>query len=153
MPYTIDYDDKDARKHVDRVGALLVDLRPFWPRLVPVFISWMRYQFETEGSFASGGWARLSPNYAAWKAVMYPGKGILIAEGDLRRAASDPKRSVTPTTMTLTIEDPKLQYHETGTSNMPARPLLFGDPLPRAAVDDLDQAAESFIDDWLRRIP
>lgn len=154
MPIRVDYDDDDAMKHVERVAALLVDLRPFWPKVVPVFIGWMRQQFETEGAYAWGSpWTPLSPAYAAWKAIAYPGKSILIAEGDLRQAASRPRRRATATTLTLTIDDPKLQYHETGTERMPARPLLFGDPLPHAAAADLDKAAEEFIDDWLRRIP
>jgi hypothetical protein len=154
VPLSVEYDDADARKYLDRVAAMLVDLRPFFPKIVPVFISWMRYQFESEGAYAWGHpWAPLSPGYAAWKAVHYPARGILYAEGDLRMAASQPKRTVTPRTLTLTINDPKLQYHETGTPNMPARPLLFGDPLPGAARADLEQAAEEFIDDWMGRIP
>ena len=126
---------------------------PFWPSVVPVFIQWMKQQFETEGEFGGHKWARLSPSYAAWKAVHYPTRGILYAEGDLRQAASRPTRRVTPSTLTMTISDPKIQYHEKGTPHMPARPLLFGDPLPSSAAADLDRAAGDFLDLWLGRIP
>lgn len=153
VPFTIDYDDEDAQKHIRRVAALLIDLRPFWPKVVPIFIGWMRAQFETEGEFAGNHWAPLSPAYAAYKAIRFPGKGILIAHGDLRKAASNPRRNASRQSLTLTIVDPKIQYHQEGTDRMPARPLLFGDPLPLVAAAQLDTAASEFIDDWLRRIP
>ena len=151
--FHIEVDDDAALRDLNRIAAFLLDLRPFWPKVVPVFIAWMRAQFETEGAFAWGQpWAPLSPSYAAWKAIAHPGKGILIAEGDLRRAASNPIRRATPSSLTLTIDDPKLQHHETGTANMPARPLLFGDPLPIAASAMLDHAVESYVDDLVRRV-
>jgi hypothetical protein len=70
----------------------------------------------------------------------YPGKGILVATGDMKRAASAPRACVTPTSLTLTIDDPKLQYHQDGTDRMPARPLVFGDPLPPEARAELDRS-------------
>lgn len=150
--WKIEIDAADADRDLLRVAALLTDMRPFWPKVVPLFTAWMSRQFESEGAYGGMPWAKLSPAYAAWKSVHYPGKGILVAEGDLRRASANPTRSAGPLTLELTIKDEKIAYHEEGTPRMPARPLLFGDPLPAAARADLDAAAEDFLSDFLRRL-
>lgn len=134
-----------------RLAVMMSDFRPWWPLLVPLFIDWMRRQFETEGEFGGHAWAPLSPNYAAYKAVVYPGKGILIAEGDLRRAASSPSRLMTPTELILTIEDPKVVFHQEGTPFMPARPLLWGEIDPPPVIEELALFADRVADDMLRR--
>ncbi len=144
-------DDAAARRQLKLFETLLSDLRPFWPLVVTLQRDWWRRQFNTEGRFAGDGWAPLSPAYAILKARRFPGKPILQATGTMRRAADNPERSVTPHTLTLTIDDPKLQYHQEGTPNMPARPLVFGDPLPGLAQVELEQAAESYVNEmWAR---
>jgi hypothetical protein len=63
--------------------------------------------------------------YAAEKARTHPGRTILIREGNLRRAASEPRREATPRTLTLWIDDENVAgYHQDGTDRMPARPLI-----------------------------
>lgn len=138
-------DDADARRRLKLFETLLSDLRPFWPLVVTLQRKWWKYQFDSEGRFAGPGWTPLSPVYALQKARRYPGRGILHASGDMRRAADSPERSVTPYTLTLTIDDPKLQYHQEGTPNMPARPLVFGDPIPAVAAIELEEAAERYV--------
>lgn len=133
-----------------RYVSFMLDLRPFWPRVVPAFIRWMRMQFESEGSYGGSPWAPLSPEYLAWKMVHYPGKSILQAEGDLRQAASRPEREARPLDLVLTIVDPKIEYHQEGTDNMPARPLIF-EHLPPDAVLELEDLAEEYADDMARR--
>lgn len=155
----LDLDSDDVRRRLQWVSAQLLDLRPFWPKVVSLAIDWWRQQFETEGAFAGSPWAPLSPAYAAWKAVHYPGRGILVAERDLRQAASLPEREATPTALTLTIpwarlkgEDVELRWHQEGTTQgMPPRPLIFGDPLPPAAALDLDRAMDEYLDDLIAR--
>jgi hypothetical protein len=134
-----------------RFGALMANLMPFWPKLVPLFISWMREQFETEGAFAGDPWEQLSEPYATQKARLNPGKGILVASGDLRGAASRPERFPTPRTLTLRVNEagyehhgPILEYLQKGTTNMPARPLLF-ETLPLPAQAELQVAAEEYV--------
>lgn len=128
----------------------LRDLRALWPRLVPVAIGWLRLQFESEGAWGGRQWAPLSPAYAVEKARRYPGRSILIAEGELRRSASYPRRQVTPTTMTLTISDPKAGFHQAGTNRMPARPLVPA-TLPLLAQREVDDVAEDYVRDLVRR--
>jgi hypothetical protein len=147
----------EAERKLTRLAALLLDLRPFWPRVVPLFVGWMREQFRTEGRFFSTPWPPLSPAYAARKLRLYPSKGILVAEGDLRRGASLPERRATPRTLTLTITWPKEgerldpQWHQLGTRHMPARPLL-SDILPTEAMQELRQAQEEYVEDMIRRV-
>jgi hypothetical protein len=155
---TVEPDPDDDERGLQRLGALLLDLRPFWPKVVPIFVGWMRRQFETEGAWAGHPWAPLSPAYAARKARMYgPGKGILVAEGDLRKAASFPIRHATPTSLTLEIdwarykgEDVRLSWHQHGTERMPARPLLF-DFVPPEGKMELDEAADEYAEEMIRR--
>lgn len=140
--------DLDLRGLIENERALkaiavgLRDLRGLWPRIVPLFIGFERQQFETEGAAGGSPWAPLSAAYAAEKARTHPGRSILIRGGALRGAASRPSRQVTPTTMTLTIDDEKAPYHQTGTTRMPARPLVPGtmpatfDAAVRVAMDD-----------------
>jgi hypothetical protein len=150
---SVHVDDSDARRRIDRLALFLTDLRAFWPMLVPVATGWWRQQFESEGGFAGQPWASLSPSYAAWKSAHYPGKPILQATGAMRQAASRPERFTSPISLTLTITDPKIAYHEEGTGRMPARPLVFGDPvLPVAAQEELQAVADAYIHDLLGRI-
>lgn len=143
--------DDEARRRLAQFELFLEDLRPFWPLLVPVFIGWMRDQFSSEGGWGGQQWAPLSPAYAVEKARTHPGRSILIREGDLRRAASEPRREATPRTLTLWIDDPKVDYHQEGTERMPARPLI-PEPLPAAAVRDVDRAAEEYVSTLIRRL-
>jgi hypothetical protein len=140
------------------------DLRPWlWPTIIPLFIGWMREQFATEGEFGGARWEPLSEQYRLWKEAHYPNRGILYATGDLRKAASLPKRRATPTMLELTVDDSGyahgrgearavLPYHQDGTDRMPARPLLFGDPLPHEAAEQLHARVEEAADAMLVRI-
>lgn len=134
-----------------RLVASLTDLRLFWPMVVPIFIRWMRDQFESEGDWGGERWAELTPAYAVRKAMLYPGKSILIANGDLRDAASRPTREVSPTRLVLTIEDEKAGYHQEGTDRMVARPII-PDTLPASADAELDEAAQTYVDELTRRL-
>lgn len=131
-------------------AAAMTDLRPFWPLVIPLFIQWMRQQFESEGAWGGDPWAQLDPDYAAYKAERHPGKGILIAEGDLRQAASRPARTVTPRSLTLTIIDPKVEFHQGGTDKMPARPVIPA-ALPAQADRQLTEVANLYVRENLVR--
>lgn len=124
-------------------AATLIDLRPFWPLVVPMFVRWMGDQFSSEGGWGGHTWTPLSAEYAAEKAARYPGRSILIATGALRGAASRPQRTATPSSLTLTITDPKVGYHQDGTPTMPARPVI-PNGLPASADAELEEAAERY---------
>jgi hypothetical protein len=128
----------------------MLDLRPFWPLVVPLFVRWMREQFESEGGWGGDPWAPLTPDYAAWKAEHYPGRSILYATGDMRRAASNPERDATPISLSLTIVDPKIEFHQGGTDKMVARPVIPAE-LPFGADVELTEAANGYVRENLRR--
>lgn len=143
--------DDEVARQLRRFELLISDLRPFWPLVVPLFIGWIRRQFETEGAFFGRRWLPLSPEYALFKHRVRPGKGILVFDGDLRRAASAPKRFATARSLTLVVDDPKAEWHQEGTPRMPARPLIVDGPLPVMAQGELQAAAERYVGDFLGR--
>lgn len=150
--------------------AGLTDLRPFWPLVVPTFIRWMRQQFDSEGDWGGEHWAPLSPDYLARKMQLYPGKPILQATGELRRAASTPRRRATGQFLELIIDDfgphggssPRAvaPYHQFGGGSSeiggeegrPPRRELIPDVLPAEAIADLDVLAEKYVRDLARRV-
>lgn len=139
-----------------RMIALLTDLRSFWPVIVPLWAEWMREQFKTEGEWGGDPWAPLSEAYLARKMKLYPGKGILYATGDLRRAASQPQRIATPESITFVVDDSQkrhggkeprsvIDYHQQGTATMPARPVV-PEFLPLRAQEQVELAAQEWVD-------
>jgi hypothetical protein len=157
--WAVEFEDAELRRDLERVILLLNDLRPFWALVVPVFNSWMKRQFEGEGAFFGDPWEPLTPEYAAWKSIHYPGKSILSAEGDLRRAATSAKRRTTPHTLILEIEPYTKEgetlepsWFEDGTARMSRRPLLGFDVLPGEARGELDALAASYVGEMIRRL-
>lgn len=178
---TLDWDGlTGVEERLAKLVEALIDLRPFWPMVVPLYNRWMKEQFDTEGDFFGDHWQELSPGYAAWKSVHYPTKGLLMAEGDLRKAATTPTRDAQPHMLTLTIEpyekttrvdafnvksrqrsrkrrgtgatiDPA--WFQTGTDRTPARPLLpITGELPALAQGEIGDAAEAYLHDTARRL-
>jgi phage gpG-like protein len=85
-------------------------------------------QFDEQGTAETGGrWAPLSPRYARFKARVRPGRPLLVFDGDLRREMTVPGKGVYEIRnggMTVGTDLPHATYHQNGTPNMPARPLL-----------------------------
>jgi hypothetical protein len=142
---------EDAERQIRFLALGLSDLRSFWPKVVPLFISWMREQFDSQGGFGGQGWAPLAFSTVQRKAALGLRPQILQATGAMKGAASRPSRSVTSRSLTLTIDSPYAGFHQEGTSKMPARPLIFED-LPGPAERDLEEAAEDYVQDLLRRL-
>lgn len=139
-----------------RMLAALSDLRLFWPRLVPVWVGWMRQRFETEGEFGGEPWAPLSATYLAIKQRLYPGKGILYASGQLRQETSRPQRVVTPRTLTFIIPDfgrddgtqMDPDWFQKGNDNTPPRPIIpeqWNVALPSVMQAEVDALAEEWV--------
>lgn len=146
-----------------RMIALITDLRPFWPRLVPLWVQWMRERFATEGEFGGEHWAPLSEGYLARKITLYPGKGILYATGQLRRHTSKPVRTVTPTTLTFTISDfarkgggsMDIDWFQHGTDRMPARPIIpdsWNVRLPTTMQEEVELIAQEYVDSMAAKL-
>lgn len=149
----IDEGGELTQRELEYLARFLLDLRPFWPLVSRAFVGWMSEQFKTEGESWTGGWEPLSEPYATWKASNFPGKGILSMYGDLRRAATSPRRIVTPATLTLEIEpfvhsqtDRTIEpaWFQDGTATMPARPLI-GDHLTLDQEEELQGLGEEYV--------
>jgi hypothetical protein len=142
--------DDDAERRIMRLALMLNDLRSFWPKVVPLFVGWMRRQFDSEGGFGGAPWSPLAFSTVARKAALGLRPNILQATGAMKDAASRPSRIATARSLTLMISDPKLGYHQDGTDRMPARPLIF-ERLPGGARNELEDAAADYVSDLLRR--
>jgi phage gpG-like protein len=85
LQFSIDGEDL-VQVALPAVRKDLSDLREFWTRYVaPKLYRDIQDNFESEGG-SVGGWAPLSPAYAAWKAKKYPGRPILVRSGALKRS-------------------------------------------------------------------
>lgn len=136
-----------VKKGLAALLETLTDLRPFWREVfAPKYFGMVQDLFATGGRsrgaggrFAGGAWAPLSPKYRVWKQRHYPGQPILVREGRLRESVrwggtglgaggifqAERQFVVAGTAI------PYGQFHQTGTSRMPARPFL---PTPDPAV-------------------
>ncbi len=118
------------------------DLRPFFRDVfAPKYFAGVQDLFATEGRkrapsgrFSGGVWPRLSPRYAAWKKVHFPGRKILEREGDLkkslvwsgRRLGAKGIWDAHPDYVRFGTSVPYASYHQTGTATLPQR--AFMDP-------------------------
>lgn len=80
------YGDAQVERTLERFAEHAEDVSPAWEAIASRLTVVERRQFASEGRTGSGGWAPLSPRYAAWKARHYPGQPILVATGALRRS-------------------------------------------------------------------
>lgn len=114
----------------NRVEQYISDFRGIWPDVTTEIYTINAEQFEGEGSAgASGRWAALSPAYARFKVIAFPGQPILQAEGHMVESLTDPEALdaiYRPEQAVLTIgsQDPKARAHHLGLGNLPARPIF-----------------------------
>lgn len=130
----------DIHFHVDTSAAVsrfhamsekAADMTEALSEFVPFFHSTMAAQFGTEGDYLGAPWAQLSDTYATWKNGVAPGAKILELTGAMMRSftSSDAPGSIVeigPDFVTVGSKDPKAGFHQSGTSNMPARPIIAG---------------------------
>lgn len=90
-----------------------------------------RANFVSEGG-ASGGWAPLQPEYAAWKARNYGPLPILVRTGALAESIVGARGvPVEVDSHKMDVRLPEIKYakfHQYGTREMPARPLVMTPP-------------------------
>lgn len=112
--------DRTLARFADNVG----DASPLWDKLADRFVSIERRQFKSEGAYGSGGWAALSPRYAAWKARAYPGKPILEREGNLVESLTRRPLGVEVIEAGFMVLGSGIdygRYHQAGGGNLPQR--------------------------------
>lgn len=103
-------------------------------------------QFDERGSAETGKWSPLSPPYARFKARVRPGRPLLVFDGDLRREMTVPGKGVYEIgngSMTVGTDLPYAKYHQKGTPNMPARPIMG--PARRSDTREFSRILERWI--------
>jgi len=118
------YGDQQIDRTLTTLANHAQDARPAWRAMSRRFTTNNVRQFASEGAYASGGWAPLSPRYKAWKDRHYPGRKILARTGRLRRSLTRRPfgvEEIEPKYMRLGTDVPYAKYHQRGTEKMPRR--------------------------------
>ena len=79
-----------------------------------------------------GGWAPLTPEYAAWKMARFPGAPPMVISGKLFASltgATDSYESMTNTSLTIGTSVEYAKFHQYGTTKMAKRKIVFEPPL------------------------
>ena len=127
MPTRIAFDfygDVQLERTIDRTIDRAEDASPAWEAIANSLVRAERRQFATEGGYASGGRAPLSPAYAAWKARHYPGKPILERTGRLKASLTERPLGVEvirPHSAILGSHVPYGLHHQRGGGRPPPR--------------------------------
>lgn len=133
MDVTIQSDISAALAKLKQFTGITADLTSFWTDVfAPRFLADIQENFDTQGGLV-GGWAPLSPGYAAWKAQRYGAHlGILELSlrlrGSLQWLGSDigPEGifRATPTSLEIGTSVPYGTFHQEG-EGVPQREFLF----------------------------
>ena len=117
---------------IARFADGVADYRPIWSVIEDDFYAEVKAQFQTEGEEGGDKWPELSPEYAGWKEIHYPGQPMLQRSGDLYRSlttSTDPNAVVKEERKTLTLGSrvPYGIFHQSPDprgSNLPRRPVI-----------------------------
>lgn len=98
------------------------DMRPAWERIRSRFIDYEQRWFDSEGD---GDWPPLSKDYGEWKARHFPGRKILVREGDLKESVLKPDIDIMePSYAMFGTADPVAGYHQRGDGRLPRRRVI-----------------------------
>ena len=95
------------------------------------------------GGLPAGVWAPLSPTYAAWKSINFPGAPPMVRTGRLFKSLVDlrgPENSIRSTSATFGTDVDYAKFHQYGTTKMPKRKIVF-QPAGFATKTSEDMAA------------
>jgi phage gpG-like protein len=136
------FGDAQLDRRLERMTGHTEDARPAFEAIRESFLAAERRQFSTQGGYASGGWAPLSPRYAEWKARHYPGQPILRRTDELFRSLTEgPEINVIePQFALFGSAVPYGEFHQHGTARMPMRkPVELPEALRRRWVKILQR--------------
>lgn len=99
-----------------RFASELTDLAPLFEDMADEFGKWEAEAFASGGASSGGAWAPRKDGGAG---------GILIRTGKLMGSLTGPSiRNISARRMELGTAVPYAKYHQSGTSRMPARPVI-----------------------------
>lgn len=147
---------RPAMRRISLYGRKLAAWPMFWEELGRLFAEAEARLFQSEGAIGGGKntpWRPLSVDYAASKSVLFPGKTILVASGELEASLTDPAKAIrlaAPDVMVfgsdVTTPDGRwslAELHYMGTSRMPARNPLISLTRQR-------ELAQGLLAEWIR---
>lgn len=114
----------------NRIEEHISDFRNIWPNVAREFYAIEREQFQSQGAHgASGRWAPLSPAYAKYKAIAFPGQPILRADNLLFESMTSPDAldsifRMDDRELTIGTQREGATAHQRGRGRMPARPII-----------------------------
>lgn len=113
-------------RDLSRISDNMGDLRPAFLQMFTLLEESEKRQFDSQGSYGSGGWAPLSPVTLQRKAALGLPSDILVATGAMRDSLIDggsagAVRHMTQTRAVFGTADPKAIFHQMGTERMPRR--------------------------------
>jgi len=121
-------DEAQFSRAFSRFGNNISDFsRPF-EQIADNFYEGEKEMFSSQGG-AAGGWAKLSPQYAEWKARNYPGRPILQRTGAMMesftgRSGPFSRFSLSPKRLEMGADTPYAGYHQKGMGKMPKREVV-----------------------------
>jgi hypothetical protein len=118
--------DVQYSRAFDRYAHEARDLSEPFDDIADQILAMVGEQFGTEGARTGARWRPLSAAYAIWKDREFPGKPMLVREGDMREAALTKAKAVRITDQHLVYEihDEKAIYHQRGSGHLPQRKLV-----------------------------
>ena len=145
----ISIDSDEAKERLDDLGDRTRDMGPVLRWAKSKLEEATKENFLSQGSMSAramlgGAWPPLSPEYGAWKATHWS-TPMLIRTGGLFFDATNldvAAGSSSDQSITLFVNNRIAKFHQYGTENMPARPVLF---TPRDFDRDVGKAARKYI--------
>lgn len=122
----------DGDRRVRQLLSEMVDrthgVEVAWPAVGDVIADGLSRQFDSQGVHLGGArWAPLNPAYLAWKIRKGFDPRILHQTGDMRASLTSRPMAVeeyAPMSARFGTDDRKAPFHQSGTTFMPARPII-----------------------------
>jgi phage gpG-like protein len=83
LPTRVTVGEKEAGVRLRAYGRKVSDFEPLWRQLIDDFARAEAAWFSSRGE---GKWPPLSPGYARWKEVAFPGRPLMVRTGRLKES-------------------------------------------------------------------
>ena len=119
--------DNDIPDEIEKIKDNLDDFGPVFKEAKEDLQTLWRNNFLQNG-LPAGGWKPLDAEYGSWKSINFPGKGPMVRSGKLFRSLTDLRgnpNKIDKKEATFGTNIKYAEFHQSGTSKMPARPVVF----------------------------
>lgn len=120
--------DRRVKQLLTEMADRTVGVQVAWPKVGDVVADAMREQFATEGVALTGRrWAPLKPHYLRWKRRRGFHTEILRQTDAMKDSLTSRPMAVEeyrPFSATFGTDDPKAEFHQSGTRFMPQREII-----------------------------